>query len=137
MVLALFNRELSTFSPPYDHAVPLLISDVPVSVAVDDIHWTLARIDQQTQRREIDLVRLVAFLIETPRLRLGASQRSGKRTRRLIWLLSRMMMSSSRQTIRTRSPDSAWVSRSLSEQVPRVAVEWRPKTPSRLTVVLS
>ena len=74
VVLASFSRDSSTFSPPYDHADPLSVFDVAVSAAVVDIHRTLARIDQQTQRREIDLVRLVSSLLDTPRLLLGASQ---------------------------------------------------------------
>ena len=48
-----------------------------------------------------------------------------------------MVMSSIRQTIQTRSIDSAWLSRNVSELVPRVDVECNPLLPSRLTVVLS
>uniref|UniRef100_M4C4X5 Uncharacterized protein n=1 Tax=Hyaloperonospora arabidopsidis (strain Emoy2) TaxID=559515 RepID=M4C4X5_HYAAE len=46
---------------------------------MNDFHGTLARIDQQTQRLEVDLVRVVATLIETPRPHLDASLRQSIR----------------------------------------------------------
>ena len=44
-----------------------------------DFHRMLARIDQQTQRREIDLVTVVAMLLEMPRQLLNASLRQSIR----------------------------------------------------------
>ena len=81
VVLVSFSRESSKFLPPYDHADPVLVFDVRVSAAVVDIYRMLARIDQQTHRLEIDIVRLVSSPLETSRPLLGASQRQSIRRR--------------------------------------------------------
>ena len=41
-------------------------TDVSIAVTVNDLYRMLARIDRQTQRREVNLVGVVAILLETP-----------------------------------------------------------------------
>ena len=51
---------------------------------MNNFHGTLARIDQQTQLLEVDLVRVVATLFETPRPHLDASLRQSIRRAELL-----------------------------------------------------
>ena len=67
------------FSASCDNADRPSASDVPAQATVVGSHRTLAQTDLQTQRHDIDLVRIVASLLEALRPLLDASLRQSIR----------------------------------------------------------